>query len=62
MSEEAADDVIKLADECRRLQRLYFRDRTPTLLREAKDAERRLDAALEAYLRPEAPGLFDDNP
>lgn len=42
-----------------RLQQDYFRKRTPRLLQESKDAERRLRKACEEILNPATPDLFD---
>lgn len=52
MDEKEFRDLVK---RMRDRQKEYFRTRDTTVLRESKDLERRVDAALEV----ETPGLFD---
>jgi len=49
--------LIALVRHMRNTQKLYFRVRTDKALREAKDAERKVDDYLEALAR--GPDLFD---
>lgn len=53
--EELAREVLKVLA----MQAKYFRERTPQLLNECRDAERRLKATCEAVLSPPSPSLFD---
>lgn len=58
-------EFVRLVQNMRRLQVEYFtKGRTATQLREAKDAERRVDAAVRelttARKEQNQPGLFDD--
>lgn len=51
---------VKLAAAVRHAQRVYFRERDPATLANARRLERELDAAIEADLAPPAePSLFD---
>ncbi len=53
-------DFIRAVARMRRLQRRYFAARrTAADLAEARDAERRIDAALRLILADDPPGLFD---
>jgi hypothetical protein len=55
-----SDDFVQLVKRMRELQAKYFKDRDPTTLRECKDLERRVDAAVKEITRgPKQPGLFD---
>jgi hypothetical protein len=57
-------EFVRLVAKMRELQVAYFtKGRTPTQLREARDAERRVDAALKAIADGDGPrqaGLFDE--
>jgi hypothetical protein len=50
-------ELAALVGRCRAKQKEYFRTRDATVLRECKDLERRVDAAVEEAER--TPGLFD---
>jgi hypothetical protein len=53
-------DLARLAEAVRGLQKRYFADRgNRTLLAECKDLERRLDRAVDEVLNPPQAGLFD---
>ncbi len=48
-----------LVRHMRAKQREYFRSRTPQLLNECRDLERKADKALDELANPATPGLFD---
>ncbi len=54
------EELARLAKQVRDAQKRYFRTRTPSDLRESKDHERRLDAAITAVLDPPTPDLFPE--
>lgn len=54
--------LAEFADLVRRMRKTqaeYFRRRTPQLLQESRDLERRCDEALREMASPQGPGLFD---
>jgi hypothetical protein len=53
-------EVAELAKQVRRKQKDYFRTRTLQDLRESKDYERKLDAALIELTGGKAPTLFPE--
>jgi hypothetical protein len=54
-------EFVQLVKKMRELQVSYFKTKTTAALREAKDAERRVDAALRVIADgPKQPGLFDE--
>lgn len=53
------EDLAAIVRQMRKLQRDYFRTRDQGTLRESKDMERRVDAALEHLAGTAQPGLFD---
>lgn len=53
------EELARLVKSMRDTQKAYFRERTPTKLRESKDAEWRIDATVKEILDPPQPGLFD---
>lgn len=54
-------DFVKLAFECRKAQKLYFRSRSAENLAAAKNLEAALDIEIESRLKPRQAGLFDTN-
>jgi hypothetical protein len=46
------EDLAREVEMMRSLQRKYFKTRDTTTLRECKDRERRVDAAVEEILHP----------
>lgn len=60
--EQRLNELADLAAEVRRLQREYFRTRTPTALNQSKAAENRLDKWLADFFSPvQQSSLFDQN-
>lgn len=53
-------ELARLVKRCREHQRRYFRERTPQLLAECRDLERRVDRAVAEVLDPPAADLFTD--
>jgi hypothetical protein len=56
------EDLARLVLKCRNALRRYFKDRSPQLLNEARDWERRLDAAVKEVLTPPETTLFNAGP
>lgn len=54
-------DFRDLVRRMRAKQRDYFREKDATVLRECKDLERRVDAALDGTAASARPSLFDAN-
>jgi hypothetical protein len=53
-------ELARLAEATRDLQKRYFADRyNRTLIAECKDMEKRLDRAVDEVLHPPQAGLFD---
>ncbi len=53
------DELAALVSRMRAKQKEYFKKRTPTILQESKDLERRVDDALDEIAGKKTPGLFD---
>lgn len=53
-----SSDLVDLVRRMRTAQKKYFRDRTPSLLTEARDYERRVDKVLADLAAPPQPSLW----
>jgi hypothetical protein len=52
-------EALKFGRQMRAAQKRYFSMRTPQSLNEARDLERKFDAALAELANPPQPGLYD---
>lgn len=57
-AEEGLNELARMVRDCRALQKRYFASKSPQILNECRDSERRLDKAVDAILNPPAPDLF----
>lgn len=53
------EEFAELVRRMRAKQKEYFKKRTPTLLAESKDWERRVDEALDVLAGKGTPSMFD---